>query len=88
MKNPLPPVVTETLLLGLWSASAVQVAGYTWAAVKSTWSELPPAGTGGGSNKSSGGGFDFGSWIWGSNNDPLSPDWFGHWVGKIIGGNP
>lgn len=50
VKNPLPPVVTEVLLLGLWSASAVQVAGYTFDAVKSTWSQLPGAGTGGGSD--------------------------------------
>jgi hypothetical protein len=44
-----PRLVTDVVIGGLWTASAVEVAGYTWAAVSSTWSALPaPGSTGGG----------------------------------------
>jgi len=48
MQSPkVPPIVTEIAVGGLWLASSVVVAGYTWEAVTKTWSQLPnPGGRG------------------------------------------
>jgi hypothetical protein len=52
---PVPRVVTDVVIGGLWAASAVEVSGYTWAAISSTWSALPEPGSGSGGSGSSGG---------------------------------
>ena len=41
----LPPILTEIVVGGLWFASAVKVAGYTWESVSRTWSKLPEPGS-------------------------------------------
>lgn len=50
---PVPRIVTDVVIGGLWAASAVEVTGYTWASVKSTWTTLPEPGSPGGGSSTS-----------------------------------